>query len=56
MKKQTIEFKVGDYAVDKFGVVFHATDSLERDILNQNKDNWGFRLATEDEIEKYHHG
>ncbi len=54
--QRSAKFKIGDYAVDKFGVMFHATDRSERDILNQNKDKWGFRLATESEIEAYYHG
>lgn len=49
------DFKIGDYAVDKFGNMFHATDKSEKEVLNANKEKWGFRQATESEIEEYHH-
>lgn len=48
-------FKIGDYAVDKFGCMFHATTKLEKEVLNANVEKWGFRQAAESEIEEYHH-
>lgn len=45
-------FRIGDYAVDEFGNVFHVTTTNEKLIINSSSIN--FRHATEQEIEKYH--
>lgn len=45
-------FKIGDYAVDKFGNIFHITNDEYKAIVNAA--SMKFRHATEKEIEKYH--
>ncbi len=46
------KFKIGDYAVDKFGNVFHITSKGDKAIINCASIK--FKSATEEEIEEYH--
>ncbi len=44
--------KIGDYFIDQFGFVFHVTNKNSKEVANVNK--MAVRLATEEEIEKFH--